>query len=178
MHVKTKRITFLGMLLALSIILQFLGSYIEISSLSFMVLSSLCLGIAIYETQLRLGGAFLVASIALSFLLMPNKFYCLFYACLCIYIYFQELLRRKTGLSAHPVAIRIAKLLFFNGCFLFPALYFFPELLFSSDKEWDIRVYIIIIAVAQLFLILFDRLYNQLIPDYWEYLKKRMRLDI
>lgn len=178
MHVKTKRITFLGLLLALSIILQFLGSYVEISTLSFMVLSSLCLGVAIYETHLRLGGGFLIASIALSFLLMPNKFYCLSYACLCIYIYFQEIIRRKTGLRNHPIAIWLVKLLFFNGCFLFPALYFFPELLFSVDVDWNIWVYIAIIAVAQLFLVLFDRLYNQIIPGYWEYLKKRMRIEI
>lgn len=178
MHVKTKRITFLGLLLALNIILQFLGSYMEASTLSFLVLSSLCLAIAIYETNLTLGSGFLIASVALSFFLMPDKFYCLSYGCLCIYIFFQEVLRQKTRLFQHTVLLWIVKLLFFNGCFLFPALYFFPELLFSTAVEWSSFVYIAIIAAAQLFLLLFDRIYNLLIPRYWERLKKRLRIHI
>lgn len=178
MHVKTKRITFLGLLLALAMILQLIGSYIEVSTLSFLVLSSLCLGIAIYETNLTLGMGFLIASVAMSFLLMPDKFYCLSYGCLCIYIYFMEVIRRKTRLRNHPLAVWIVKLLFFNGGFLFPALYFFPELLFSVDIKWNVWVYIGIIAVAQLFLFLFDRLYQQIIPGYWEYMKRRMRIEI
>ncbi len=178
MHVKTKRITFLGLLLALSIILQLLGSYIEVSTLSFLVLSSLCLGIAIYETNLTLGGGFLFASVAMSFLLLPDKFYCLSYGCLCLYIYFLEMLRRKIRLLRHPMIIPIVKLLLFNGCFLFPALYFFPEFLFTVDIKWNIWIYIGIIAVANIFLILFDRLYGLMIPGYWETLKRRMGIEI
>lgn len=178
MHVKTKRITFLGLLLALATILQFLGSYLEVSTLSFLVLSSLCLGIAIYETNLKLGFGFFVASAALSFFLMPDKFYSLTYGCLCIYIYFTEVIRRKTVLRNHPIILWVVKLLFFNGGFLFPALYFFPEFLFTVEMTWNVWIYLGIIAVAQVFLILFDRLYNQIIPGYWEYLKRRLRIEI
>lgn len=178
MHVKTKKISFLGLLLALSIILQFLGSYIEVSTLSFLVASSLCLGIAIYEVNLTLGSGFLIASIILSFLLMPNKFHCLTYVCLCIYIYFLEIIRRKTNLQKHFFIIWLVKLVFFNVCFLFPALYFFPDFLFTGEITWHIRLYIGIFVVAQIFLVLFDTIYQRLIPSHWEQLKRRMRIDI
>lgn len=102
MHIKTKRITFLGLLLALNILLQFWGSYIEISTLSFLVLSSLCLGIAVYETSLTMGAGFLIASVSLSFFLLPDKFYCLTYCCLCIYIFFWRYYGTKQDSSGTP----------------------------------------------------------------------------
>ncbi|MCI8372797.1 MAG: hypothetical protein HFI75_10485 [Lachnospiraceae bacterium] len=178
MHVKTKKISFLGLLLALNILLQLLGSYVEVSTLTFMVISSLCLGIAIYETNLTLGGAFLIASAALSFLLLPDKFHCLTYICLCLYIYFQEVIRRKTFLWKHQKLIWVPKLIFFNLFFLFPALSFFPELLFATKIQWNFWVYVGVILFAQGILILFDIFYNRFIPGYWIVLKKRLRIDL
>lgn len=180
MHVKTKKISFLGLLLALSILLQYLGSYLEMSTLSFLIASSLCIGIAIYETNLTIGGGFFIASIALSFLLSPNKFYWLTYCCLCIYVYLIELMRQKTimGKKNLSVIFWIVKLVFFNGAFLFPALLFFRDLLFATQISWNAGIYAIVVLCANITLIIFDKFYEKLIPGYWERLKRRLRLDI
>lgn len=177
MHVKTKKMSFLGLLLALAIILQLFGSIIEISTLSFLAASSFCLGIAIFEAGLTIGGGFLVASLALSFLFSPNKFYCLTYGALCLYIYFVEIVRKKTPLKQHPIILWIIKLVFYNGAFLFPILYFFPKLLFTIEISWNIWIYVGIVAAAQVVLVLFDWIYQKVVPDYWITLKRQLRLD-
>lgn len=177
MHVKAKKISFLGLLLALAIILQLLGCIIEISTLSFLAASSFCLGIAIYEAGLTIGGGFFVASLALSFLFSPNKFYCLTYAALCIYIYFIELVRKKTPLIQHPIILWIIKLVFFNGAFFLPVLYFFPKLLFSVPIHWNFWICAGIILAGQIVLIFFDWIYRKLVPDYWLFFKRQLHLN-
>lgn len=168
--------SFLGILLALSVLLQLAGGYLEISTLFFLMAAALCTGIACYEAGLRLGGAFLIASVLLSLFLLPNKFYCLTYGVLSLYIYLLELIRVKTRLALHPVLLWSAKLLLFNGGFLAPALIFFRELLFSGDISWAPWVYALVVLAANGFLVLFDRLYRQLIPREWERLKARLGL--
>lgn len=176
MHIKAKTISFLGLLLALSIVMQLVGAYIEISTLTFLMFSSLCVGIACYEAGLRLGGGFLVASVALSFLFMPDKFYCLTYVILCLYIYAIELVRRKTNLQRFVLLLWICKLLLFNAGFLFPALYFYKELMFDSSVNWTIWMYAAVTITANIFLLLYDRLYQLLIPNQWERLKTRFHI--
>lgn len=182
MHVKTQKITFLGLLLALALILQLLGSYLESSTLFFLAASSFCLGIAIYETGLRLGTGFLIGAIVLSFLLSPNKFYCMTYSAFCLYIYLIELLRRNSFFYRHKAALWIAKLVFYNLCFVTPVLLFFKDFLFvgkaSGQITWNLWAYLLFIILAQLALFVFDWAYKKCVPDYWMQLKKRLRLKL
>lgn len=180
MHVKTQKITFLGALLALTIILQLLGSYIESSTLFFLAASSFCLGIAVYEAGLRLGFAFFIGAVALSVLLCPNKLYCFTYGCFCLYIYLTELIRGKTGLYNHKAALWIVRLLFYNLCFVAPALILFRDLLLTGTAaklEWSFWVYAAVIGAAQVFLVIFDTFYHKCVPDYWIQLKHRLRIS-
>ncbi len=178
MHVKTKKLTFLGLLLALAVIFQLAGAYIESSTLFFLAASSFCLGIAIYETSLRSGACFFIGAAALSFFLSPNKFYCFTYCGFCIYIYFIEVLRKKTHLIEHMFLLWLIKFLFYNTAFVAPALLFFREFLFSGAVTWNIWVYLGVIAAAQVLLVIFDLVYRRCVPGYWVQLKNRLRLDI
>lgn len=180
MHVKTHKLTFLGLLLALAMVLLLLGSYVETSTLFFLAASSFCLGIAVYEAGLRLGFAFLLGAVILSFLLSPNKFYCLTYGGFCAYIYLLEALRVKTPLSEHPIGLWISKLVFCNCCFVAPMLLFFREFLFvgsASKIDWNAWVYAGVLVAAQAFLFLFDWAYRKCVPGYWLQWKRRIGLD-
>lgn len=178
MHIKTKKLTFLGLLLALAILFQLIGVYMESSTLFFLAVSSFCLGIAIYETSLALGACFLVSAAALSFILSPNKFYCFTYSAFCIYIYLLEVVRKKTHLEEHMFFLWALKFLFYNAAFLAPVLLFFRTFLFTGGITWNIWVYLGVIAAAQAFLVIFDLAYQRCVPAYWIQLKKRLRLDI
>lgn len=176
MHVNSRQISFLGILLALSTLLQLAGGYFEISTLFFLMISALCTGIASYEAGPGFGGGFLIASVLLSFFLMPNKFYCLTYGVLSLYIYLLELIRVKTSLHRHPILQWILKLALLNGGFLCPALIFFKKLLFPADLTWTPWIYVLLFLAANGFLVLFDRLYGQLIPREWERIKLRFHI--
>lgn len=178
MHVNTKKLTFLGLLLALAVIFQLAGSYIESSTLFFLAASSFCLGIAIYETSLRLGACFFIGAAALSFFLSPNKFYCFTYGGFCIYIYLIEFLRKKTHVFEHMFLFWLIKLLFYNAAFVAPALLFFRDFLLSGAVTWNIWIYLGVIAAAQVLLVIFDLAYRRCVPGYWVELKKRLRLEI
>jgi hypothetical protein len=96
MHVNAKRIAFLGLLLAFDILLITLGSIIEMNTLFFLAGASFCVGIAIRENGLRLGFGFFLGSILLSFILSPNKFYCITYGAMSCYLYLREYAWEKT----------------------------------------------------------------------------------
>ena len=53
MHVKTKKLTVSAMLLAISVLLIYLGNILESSTLFFLALASFCTGVAVSYTHLR-----------------------------------------------------------------------------------------------------------------------------
>lgn len=179
MHVKTQKLTFLGALLALTILLQLLGSYVESITLFFLAASSFCLGIAIYEAGLYPGLAFFISAVALSVFLCPNKLYCFTYSCFCLYIYITEFIRRKTALFEHAFLFWLFKLIFYNLCFIAPLLVFFRNILLTgaaAQIKWNFLTYLAVIVAAQVFLVLFDVFYNKCVPGYWITLKNRLRI--
>ena len=64
MHVGAKKMATAGLLVAFSVVMMLLSSVIESSSLFFIAAASFCVGIAVREWGLRLGFAFLIASVA------------------------------------------------------------------------------------------------------------------
>ena len=90
MHVSAKKIAFLGLLLAVAMVLTLIGGYFEPSTLFFMAAAAFCTGIAVRECGLYPGAAFLAAGILLAFFLAPNKLYIITYGGMSLYIYIRE----------------------------------------------------------------------------------------
>lgn len=176
MHLKSKQLSFLGLLLAISTILFLIGSYTNMSTLFFIAAASFCLGIAIYETTLMLGFGFFIAGTALVFILSPNKFHCFTYCGLCFYIFILELLRKKTRIYMHQRLLWIIKFAFLNLCYTVPVLYFFKDFLLSSSITWNAKSYVVIVLSAQVVFFLYDMAYRHAIPLGWLRLKQRIRL--
>lgn len=68
-----KKIAYSGVLLGLNIILILLSTIIPINTLFFMGLASLIISIVIMEYGTKMGILFYIASIILSFIVLPNK---------------------------------------------------------------------------------------------------------
>lgn len=174
MHVKTKKLSFLGLLLAFSIVLQVLGRVFESNTLFFLILASFSIGIALYETNLKTGALYLSASVLLSFFLVGNPFYTMTYSAMGIYIFVIECIQTKKETAPH--ILWILKFLLFNLLFV-PVLVLFPELLIPSKIKLSIYFLIGIWIAGQVILLIFDKVYRICIPKYWLYLKSLLHLD-
>ena len=92
MHLKAKKLAFSGIALALCIVFMVLGSVIESNTLALLALASFFVGIITCEFGVRYGVAYLAAAIILGLLIAPNKFYCLTFAAMGLYILLDEVL--------------------------------------------------------------------------------------
>ena len=135
MHVETKKVATAGLLVAFSVILMWLSSMIEMSTLFFISAASFCVGIAIREWGLKYGLAFGVASFLLNLFVTPEKLYCFTYGAMGIYIWFNEWLYFKLGESRkvrrRVLWLWIGKYLCFNVIYI-PILFFAPKLVFTG----------------------------------------------
>ncbi len=155
-HINTKQISRLGMLLALSSVIILIANFIQVSTLFFMALAAVMLGVAIRESDMYMGFAYMVAAVLLSFLIMANKLHCLTYAAMLIYVYVYELLRKK---NVAKYKAYIIKYLIFNIIYI-PVLLFMPGLILSDTIKISTMVYVIMIVAGQIILYIFDRIYE------------------
>ena len=135
MHVKAKQIATAGVLVAFTVVLVFLSAYIESSSLFFLAAASFCVGIAVREWGMWFGAAFLIASTSLNLLLAPNKWYCITFAGIGVYIWLYELLWRwianSEKMKQRNLVFWLGKYVVFNLMYI-PALFGAPKLLFTG----------------------------------------------
>lgn len=175
MHVKAKHIATAGLLVALTVVLINLGTVLEMNTLFFIVAASFCVGIAIREWGLKLGIAFLFASVFVNILLAPNKFYCFTFAGMGIYIWVAEFLWKKIAdtekMRNRVVKLWIGKYFIFNILYI-PVLFFMPTLLFT--QEIAERMLILFLLAGQIALFVFEVAYEYFQQHIWG--KIRMRL--
>lgn len=69
----SKKITYSGILLGLNILLLLISNLISINTMFFMGLASLIISVIVMEYGVNTGVVFYIASIILSFVVMPNK---------------------------------------------------------------------------------------------------------
>ena len=69
----SKKITYSGILLGLNIVLLLISNLISINTMFFMGLASLIISVIVMEYGVTTGVVFYIASIILSFVVMPNK---------------------------------------------------------------------------------------------------------
>ena len=168
MHVKVKTVATAGLLVAFSIIMLILGCVIETNSLFLIAAASFCVGIAIREWGTWFGLAFLVSSGALALLLVPNKFYCITYGAMGIYLWLYEWLwnciAEKENMVYRKTSLWIGKFVFFNVLYV-PILFFAPKLIFTG-KINGIGV-VLFWIVGQVAFLVYDIAYRYFQSHIW-----------
>lgn len=177
MHVNAKKMAFLGLLLALAMVLTLIGGYFEPSTLFFMAAAAFCTGIAVRECGLYPGAAFLIAGILLAFILAPNKLYIITYGGMSLYIYVRELAFEKIGDAKrlrHRMAVfRVIRYVMFNVMFL-PVLFLLPKLIYPGELSPALTAALIV--GGQVVLFVYDKAYDYFQATMWNRLRKSLKL--
>ena len=169
MHVnKTKQIAIAGLLAAVVVILMVLSSAVETSSLFFIAAASFLVGVVIREWGNKAGIGFYIVSSLVNFLVAPDKFYCVTYVALGLYILLSEFLWEKiaeSGYLAHRRSLLwLGKFAIFNVMFV-PATLFLQKLLFLRYLEtWEMLV---VVFLGQIALVVYDNAYRQFQGAIW-----------
>lgn len=168
MHVKAKQITFLGVLLALTIILVYGGTVIETNTLFFLCAASYCLGIAMKECGRKLGVAFFIGCTCLTFILVSNKMYCITLVAMNLYLVIKEFIEPKM-----QKAFRYVKYIIFNIIYI-PALCLVPSLLYTGKISSLVLVGLWI--GGQIGFCVYDYVYKWFMQSFWPKFRKRILL--
>jgi hypothetical protein len=164
MLLKSKEMAFLGMLLAITVLLIVLAGIIETNTLFFLVAASYAVGIAIKKAHFKMGLAFYIAACLLSFFIAPNKIYVVTFAFLGLYMLLSEgafeVVAQSQTIKNRFHALWLAKIIIFNSLYL-PCIFFFPQLIISQSiaqlPSWWL---LLAIAVGQVFLVIYDYAYR------------------
>lgn len=167
---RTKMIAASGILLALSVVTLFAATFVPGIELTLFALSSAYVAFVLIEFKHGAGWIFYIASVLLSFVLVPNKAalipYALFFGVFPIIKYYIEK-RRKLP----QVAEVLLKLVFFNGMFA-AGFYLFGEAFTGSLQIPDLA-FPLIIAGGQIFFLAYDYILSLIIGFY---MKRRPKI--
>ena len=148
MHVRTRKLAFAGLMLAVTIVCLYLGNIIESNTLFLLAGASYFVGIVYREAGAKMSLAFYVGALILGFLVTPNKFYILTYAAMGLYI----------------------KYLVFYVMYL-PGIWFFQKLLFARTLPvWMLTG---VVAAGQIAFFLYDRAYEYVQGSLWNKIRNR-----
>ena len=175
MHVGVKKLATAGLLVAFSVVMMLLSSVIESSSLFFIAAASFCVGVAVREWGLRMGFAFLFASVVLNFFVIPSKLYCFTLAGMGFYIWASEwiwncIADAKT-LKHRRALLWIGKYVIFNILYI-PMLFFAPHILFTGKING--LAAIILLLFGQVVLYIYDVAYRYFQLQIWGKLRNRL----
>ena len=195
MHLKAKKLAFSGIALALCIIFMVLGSVIESNTLALLALASFSVGIITCEFGVRYGVAYLAAAIILGFLIAPNKFYCLTFAAMGLYILLDEVLwmilnrvkmkQQKINFQTSDlhqkadkwsVLMWIAKWLIFNAMYV-PIILIFPAFLFTGKlaQYHTAKGIMLVLLLGQIVWLIYDRVYDYFQRVIWNKYRKKLK---
>lgn len=175
MHVGAKKIATAGLLVAFSVVMMFLSSVIETSSLFFIAAASFSVGIAVREWGFKIGAAFLVASGGLIFLVTPNKLYSFTFAGMGVYIWMTEWLWKKLAESEkiknRMLILWIGKYVIFDLLYV-PTLFLAPQLLFAGKINGISAI--ILLLLGQVVLYIYDMAYRYFQAQIWGRLRGKL----
>ena len=194
MHLKAKKLVFSGIALALCIVFMVFGSVIESNTLALLALASFSVGIITCEFGVRYGVAYLAAAIILGLLIAPNKFYCLTFAAMGLYILLDEVLwlilnrvkmkRQRINFQTEShqkadkwsVLMWIAKWLIFNAMYV-PIILIFPAFLFTGKlaQYHTAKGIILVILIGQAVWLIYDRVYDYFQRVIWNKYRKILK---
>lgn len=177
MFLGTRKLTFLGLLMAVTVVLIILSGVLEFNTLFLLAAASFGVGIAYREGGFAIGLGFYVGSIFLGVLLAPNKLYCITYGAMALYLLAAEALFDRMlwikNAGARRKLLWVFKYLIFNLMYI-PILVLFPKLIYGG--EVDVRIYLGMIAGGQILLFLYDKGYRYFQGNIWE--KTRIKLKL
>lgn len=177
MFLSTRKLTFLGLLLSVTVILIILSGVLEFNTLFLLAAASFGVGIAIREAGVPMGLGYLIGSIALGFFLAPNKLYCITYGAMAIYLLIVECIYDKllviNSAATRKKLLWVLKYLIFNLLFI-PMLLLFPSLIYAG--EIDKRLLLLMLAGGQVLLFLYDKGYRYFQGNIWENVRIKLKL--
>ena len=168
MLLKSKDIAFVGILMAIGVILVTVGGYFEGSTLFFLAAASFLAGIVQRNLSVAASAAFLAGTALLSFFLAPQKLYCATFLAFGIYIILAEYMEKTVAEKKKRVFAWVLKAVLFHVLFaaalftvqkLFGLEILFGRKAFSFLQDYRLFFWIAVIACAEVFWILFDRAY-------------------
>jgi hypothetical protein len=177
MFLNAKKLAFLGLLLACTILLVIFSGIFEFNTLFLLAGASFCVGIAIRESGVRIGFGFYIASLLLSFLLAPNKLYCITYAAMGLYLVISEYTYDKlTHIKSTDNRIQILwiiKYIAFNAMYI-PILIFLPKLIYQG--QINKMLFAVIFLAGQLVLFVYDKAYGYFQSSVWGKVRGKLHL--
>lgn len=177
MFLNAKKIAFLGLLLACTVLLIVFSGILETNSLFLLAGASFCVGIAIRESGLKLGFGFYIANILLGFILAPNKIYCITFSAMGLYIVLTEfswvkLISGKDNINKN-LLFWIIKYFIFNIIYI-PVIIFIPKLIYPGTL--NIGLWAAFIIGGQVGLFIYDRAYSYFQKVIWGKFRSRFHL--
>ena len=175
MHIKAKMIAFLGLLLSCTVLLVIFSGIIETNTLFLLAAASFFVGVAIRESGLMLGFGFFIAATLLSFILAPNKLYCITFSAMALYILLIETIwekRMMKNMNWNKVFF-IIKVIIFNLMYI-PVLMLFKEIIFPGGISKKFLV--IFIILGQIALVIYDIAYRYFQRNIWGKIRVRLHL--
>ena len=142
MHVNVKKLVYAGLCLAVSMVLILLEGVFGMSTLFLLSLSGFFVGIVIRESGLKMGTAYIAASLALAFFIAPDKIKIITYAIIEIYIFVREAIwefmakREIKDVKKTMLIYFFSKLVVFNVLTV-PMVLLFPQLFLTEvSTKW------------------------------------------
>lgn len=182
MLLNTKKLAFLGLLLAVTVVLIILSGVFEFNTLFLLAAASFGVGIAIRESSIRIGTGFYLAAILVSMIFAPNKLYIITFSAMGLYILIMEYafdklahLRWKLlgSVNNRSRAYWVLKYFVFNLMYL-PMLLFLPMLIYPGELK--VPVFALLILGGQVALFLFDTAYRYFQGTIWEKVRNKLQL--
>jgi len=174
MYLSAKKMAFLGLLLAISVVLVILSGILEFNTLFLLAAASFCVGIAIRECGLRLGLGFFIGSTILSFFMASDKFYCITFSAMGLYILINEFaLEKLVKLRNSKIILWVIKYFVFNAIYL-PIVILMPRLFYQGTIS--IGIWALLIVGGQIALLIFDKAYIYFQIFIWGKFRKRFQI--
>lgn len=177
MHLNARKLSFLGLLLSICVVLIILSGVLEFNTLFLLAAASFCVGIAFRETGIQFAFGFYLAGLILGLLLAPNKMYCITYSSMGMYLLIIEYAYDKLLVIQNPNSRRrvswIIKYVVFNLMYI-PSVLFLPKLFYAGVI--DQRLMFVMVLAGQIAILIFDMAYHYFQRFVWGKFRHNLKL--
>ncbi len=177
MLLNAKKMAFLGLLLAVTVLLIALSGIIEFNTLFLLGAASYGVGIAVRESNIRYGTGFYLGAILLGLILAPNKLYCITFAVMGFYIlvieYSFDRLANLKGNRSRAKLYWLIKYITFNVMYI-PMVLFLPKLIYQG--EINPMIIVVMLLAGQAVLFVYDMAYRYFQSYIWGRIRNKLTL--
>lgn len=177
MHLGAKKLAFLGLLMAVTVVLIILSGVLNFNTLFLLAAASFCVGIAFRECGIKIASGFCAGSIILGFLLAPDKFNCITFTAMGIYILASEFCYDKVQFikerKNQQLALWLVKYLIFDLMYI-PTVIFLPRLFYEGNMKTGFILWLLL--MGQVVLFFYDMAYVYFQSYIWGKLRHNLKL--